>query len=112
MNAEREFWVLGASFILLALAGCASTVTPTTVNSSIVEIDNGYISRVGHACLITPDAVVRYNALIGRYGNDPLFLPPLKPNDGVTPSGANFLIDDQHMVDFALMNSWRKSQTH
>jgi hypothetical protein len=55
---------------------------------------------------------VRYNALIGRYGNDPLFLPPLKPNDGVTPSGANFLIDDQHMVDFALMNSWRKSQTH
>ncbi len=95
------------------LAACTSTVTPRIVSNSFASWDGtnqnsgfiGYQPRGSGE--ITSHARDRYNELIAIFGSR--FLPPLKPDAGLTATGTNtFLIDAQHLDYFATMNRWHK----
>lgn len=82
------FWILLAMVIFHACAGCTtvhqSEVTPNAAGFTAQPI------REGDHYLIDDAFRARYNALIGIYGRKklengaPVFLPPLKKDDGVT----------------------------
>src|ERR1044071_9239090 len=102
--------------ILILLAGCAPTVTPRVVRSSEASWDSnqqnsGFLGFDGAGNgILTPHAKARYDALLAAYGV--LFVPPLVTNAGITPTATNtFLIDAEHLADFATMNRWRLEST-
>ena len=102
----------GLAFVLM-LAGCAPTVIPAQVRDHGASYDgnernSGFLGFAADGTgIITPRARARYNELVARYGG--LFRPALSADEGITPTATNtFLIDGEHLVDFATMNRWRK----
>lgn len=101
-----------SAVILCALTAC--TVAPKPVTDKVASYDgnaqnSGFISWASDGGgIITPHARDRYNALIELYGTR--FLPPLKYDAGITATPTNtFHIDAEHLVQFGIMNAWRKS---
>ena len=94
--------------------GC-TTVTPKAVNAAGASFDgnlptSGILEDLPNGDRrITPHVKARYAALVAIYGKT--YLPPLKPDEGVTPApdGINYLIDREHFVDFLDMNQKLKS---
>ena len=103
----------GAAIILVALCGCANTVAPKFALSSEpswvgADHNSGVIAITpAHQAILTPHARDRYNGLIAIYGSR--FLPPLKPDFGLTEAGPNGIISPEGLADFATMNRWRKA---
>jgi hypothetical protein len=103
------------SLIILFAAACANTIVPRNVSTDIVSWDGneqngGFIDFTDRGGgIITPNARNRYNILISIYSTN--FIPPLKFDDGITSTSTNtFLIDAQHLSNFATMNRWHKSK--
>ncbi len=102
--------------IVALLTGCAPTVTPRVVRSSEASWDaneqnSGFLGfdAAGNG-ILTPHAKGRYDALLGLYGA--LFVPPLVREAGITRTATNtFLIDAEHLADFATMNRWRMEES-
>lgn len=101
-------------FIALLLVGC--TITPRIVRSPVASFDQGAqnsgflgFARDGSG-ILTAHARDRYNALIQKHGSR--FLVPIKPDEGLTvgPQPGTWLIDQQHLVKFQIMNRWEKSK--
>lgn len=120
----KRFAILLLSSLLVI--GC-STVTPDKVKDEIASYDastpsgydvqnSGFIGFLDDGRgIITPFGLLRYNTLIKTYkirfksykGVE------LNENDGTTEytdSKGNklFIIDQQHLVYYAVLNSWRK----
>ena len=108
------------------LTSCA-TITPNKVTDSTASYDNttpaGYENQNSSIIgfdkdgqgIITPFGVERYNNLIKLYRIQFKFAKgvELKENDGVKEyldSKGNLLykLDQQHLVYFAILNSWKK----
>lgn len=120
----KKFAILSLSSVLL----CAcTTVTPDKVNDEIASYDastpsgydvqnSGFIGFLDDGKgIITAFGLLRYNTLIKAYkirfksykGVE------LNENDGVTEYADNkgnklFIIDQQHLVYYAVLNSWKK----
>lgn len=121
MKAKAKGKMLNAKVLLLIsafsvqpLAFVSCTVTPRTVTDPGASFDGNARTSglIGYAAdgsgILTPRARDRYNALIAEYGNR--FAPPLTPDAGVSQTATNtYLLDAEHLVDFAVMNGWRKS---
>jgi hypothetical protein len=106
---KRQFALVS---LCILLTGCAPTVTPRVVSSSEASWDanqqnSGFLGFDGAGNgILTPHAKARYDALLAAYGA--LFVPPLAKDRGITPTATNtFLIDAEHLADFATMNRWR-----
>jgi len=120
----RKFAIFSLSSILLC---SCSTVTPDKVKDELASYDastpsgydvqnSGFIGFLDDGRgIITSFGQLRYNTLIKTYkirfksykGVD------LNENDGIseyTDSKGNklFIIDQQHLVYYAILNSWRK----
>jgi hypothetical protein len=99
------------------LASC-STVSPSHVEdkspsfSSSGKADSGILAVAPGDAGFFVDAylIERYNALIDRYGSDPLFQPALKKNEGITfdKKSGQIIMSKRAMENFLLMNAWRK----
>jgi hypothetical protein len=103
---------LSSLLVVGVLVSC--TVAPTAIKDPTASYDegimnSGFLGFTNGMARITPYARARYNGLIDKYGNQ--FVPPLTNDVGVSvsPSGLVVLIDKQHLVDFATMNRWQKS---
>lgn len=106
---RNSLTLLGICF----LTGCTTTIVPTTISNTVLTPNTGILSvNPDLSVTITGDLRTRYNAMVQVYGHDPLFLPPLTVDVGVTPQGSNFAIDQAHFIDLCEMNTWRLSQTH
>lgn len=105
---------------LLSFIGCSSVKEENIVVKPKVEIvdttpswdgneqNSGLIDVIpGKGVLITSRAAKRYNALIVKYGK--MFEPALKENDGLTPDGDSYLLDNEHLVKFIEMNRKHKN---
>lgn len=120
----KKFVILSLSSLLVV--GC-STVTPDKVKDEIASYDastptgydvqnSGFIGFLDDGRgIITPFGLLRYNTLIKTYkvrfktykGVE------LNENDGIieyTDNKGNkmYIIDQQHLVYYAVLNSWRK----
>lgn len=117
-----------AIFFLSSLLLCAcTTVTPNKVTDEIASYDastpmgydiqnSGFIGFTDDGRgLVTAFGLLRYNTLIKAYkirfkshkGVD------LKENDGITEytdklNNKLYIMDQQHLVYYAILNSWRK----
>ena len=109
------------------LVGCA-TITPDKIQDTTASYDSstptnyskdngGLIALLDNGAVITASAKDRYNNLIKMYKIK--FKKEkaieLVENDGITPYkdryGNNlFLIDNEHLVYFGVMNSWLKEK--
>ena len=104
-----SIWVIS---LLVVLGAC--TAVPPTIEDVSPSFDgglqnSGFLGFTNGMALITVNAWLRYNSLIERYGNQ--IIPPLEFNAGVTTNvpGVSYLLDKQHLVDFATMNRWFKA---
>lgn len=120
----KRFAIFSLSSILLC--GC-TTVTPDKVKDEIASYDastptgydvqnSGFIGFMDDGRgIITPFGLLRYNTLVKTYkirfksfkGVD------LNENDGTTEYADGkgnklYIIDQQHLVYYAILNSWRK----
>ena len=111
----------------LFLVSCA-TVTPNKIEDDKSSYDattpkqydkdnGGLISFIGDDALITNQARARYNNLISMYKIK--FKKEkaieLEPNSGIKPykdryGNDLFIIDNEHLVYFGVMNSWLKEK--
>jgi len=116
--------ILALNFLLV---GCA-TITPDKIQDSTASYDSstpsnynkdngGLIAILDHGAVITASAKDRYNNLIKMYKVK--FKKEkaieLVENSGVTPykdryGNDLFLIDNEHLVYFGVMNSWLKEK--
>jgi len=116
--------ILALNFLVI---GCA-TVTPNKIQDDKSSYDattpkqydkdnGGLISFVGDDALVTRQARERYNNLIKMYRikfkkekaielNEDSGVKPYKDNFG----NELFLIDSEHLVYFAVLNSWLKEK--
>lgn len=110
----------------LVLPSCVSTKTviPEVVQDTKPSFDgnkqdSGLISVSDSGAIVTQRFVDRYDAMIGVYGDEPDFLPPLKPGQGVSEApkeeqkknsnrGQVYLMSREALVHFIKMNQWRK----
>lgn len=124
--------VIVVAFLLLALGwlllpGCSSTVAPKPVTARQASFDpvpdakgnfqnSGVLGVTNHDYIVTPDLRARYNLLVWRWGSR--FMPPVHPDDGLTPLGVIdhrtnavpvtlWLMDKAHMDKFATMTLWQ-----
>lgn len=95
----------------LLINGC--TVVPKPVVDKVPSFsgnsqDSGFLGYAPDGSgMITFRKFEQYNDLIALYGNK--FIPPIQTNEGITRTGTNvFLIDKEHLVDFAIMLKWRR----
>ena len=105
------------SLICLLLTGC--TVIPRSVPSEAPSVSGNDssppIRLPDKSESVNAGDEARYEALIKIYGTArnaaglPYFLIPLHKGDGVKPDPdrpGRFIIDEEHMIDFALMAGW------
>ena len=98
--------------VLLALPGCASTITPAAVESHQASFDqsvqnSGVVALIPGGAIITSRAHDRYNGLIAIYGRD--FLPTLTADFGITPRpDGNFEITNEALQKFILLSAWHR----
>lgn len=128
-------WLLlavAALAVLVAAAGCTSTVAPKLTPAKQGSFDrvparaggvtnyqtSGALGFTNHELIITPTAKARYEALAVKYGGQ--FTPPLTTNDGPTvlpgqgngsTSGdTNLYLMPKDMLDkFAQMTEWQRN---
>jgi hypothetical protein len=111
----------------LLLVGCA-TITPNKIQDNVASFDastpsqynkdnGGLIAILDDGAVITPEAKERYNKLIEMYKIKFKKEKAIELiNDaGIKPykdrySNDLFLIDNEHLVYFGLMNSWLKEK--
>lgn len=107
----RYFLIILISFGLLS---CSTTnVSPTEqVITEVISFDgneqNGGIIDFTpeKGWIITPNAAKKYMALIKVYGK--MFMPPLEKTGELIPYGENFILSQEKMVKFAIMNQrWK-----
>ena len=103
------------AIIMLALAGCTLAPNPVSAGGPSFDgnaLNSGVVGRLPNGSYeITPAKLAAYNALISAgYGKG--IIPEIKENAGATqlPNG-NYVMDDQHIVDFAVMASQYRSGT-
>ena len=116
---SAKIWLSSAlCFLVLALGGCALTVTPglnrpATASYSGTKRDSGVVGIANGELIIDAATRTRYNALIGKFGkgvSEYPFLPPLAPDFGITPCpDGTFLLSSEAETDFGLMNRWAHS---
>lgn len=117
--AYAAVFLLSAFHILIATCvfGCASTVTPRTVQSTQASWDgnkqnSGFIGfNPDGSARITSNARDRYNGLIKIYGAS--FVPPLRPDAGISPyfldpAAGDYTIDAQHLEYFITLSDLKK----
>ena len=92
--------------------GC--TVIPKSVVDKVPSFDGNEQNSgfIGYAPdgqgILTFHKFEEYNDLIASYGYK--FTPPIQTSDGITPTSTNtFLIDKEHLSDFAMMLHWKRS---
>lgn len=123
-NLETNVRTLHLILALVMLVGCVSqTIRPGDVRPAQASFDgthqdSGVISVTQAGALVTSRVRDRYNGLIAHYGTDKAFVPPLVPDRGVQPAsselvarhgrGSLFILDHEAVVNFALMNRWRR----
>lgn len=102
------------ALIGLALTSCVSPIVPLPVahsqpafsgnsqNSGLVAIDpiNG--------ATVNRDLLDKYNWLALLYSRDPRFVPPIRPNDGITPALTSglYYMDLEHWDRYLAMLRW------
>lgn len=104
--------------ITLLFSGCVKINTPETkpistkIESLVVsysgnEQNGGIITfDKGKGWLITKTAADKYRGLIKLYGK--IFIPALSGDGGLIEEGENFRLSQEHMIQFAQMNSrWK-----
>lgn len=120
----KKFAILWLSSLLMC---SCTTVTPDKVSDSIASYDastpagqdaqnSGFIGFTDDGKgIITTFGVLRYNTLIKAYSVrfKSLKSIELKENDGITEFADKagnklYIIDQQHLVYYASLNSWRK----
>lgn len=92
---------------ILMFSGCtvAPKILPPAASASYDGNDknSGFIAfNADGSATITAHARDRYNSLIEKYAKN--FNPPLQKDDGVRRIGDSWVIDKEHLKDFALMN--------
>lgn len=103
--------------VMIFAAGC--TITPSPVLSNTASFDAGVQnSGILYLCtnaagargaVVTTNAYARYCGLVGVYSNR--FVPPLTPDRGAVYLTTNaWFLDDQALVDFALMSGYRRAE--
>ena len=99
--------------VCLLVAGCG-TVAPKPVFSSEPSWDgtnqnSGFLGWAPDGRgVLSAGAYLRYNDLAGRYGAR--FAPALAAGAGCVGTGTNtWLIDQEHLADFATMSRWKRS---
>lgn len=112
-------WLCTALVLLLGSGCITRTVAPKPIVDSTASFspetgkaDSGIIGWHTNAAgvtlvEVTPSYRARYNAMIPIYGKS--FLPPLQPDQGITPHGSNYLITLDGASKFAKMNRARKA---
>jgi hypothetical protein len=90
-----------------------STVTPKNTVAKKIAYDGnvqnaGVIGFATNGVIVTPGFRQRYNSLALAYG--PRFNPQVLPDSGLQPfTNGTYLIDNEHMVDDAIMQTWKNS---
>lgn len=104
---RRRMKSLLACLLLSACTITPHTVRPGTVSFSEGQQNSSIVSFDATGAILDAHGRDRYNALIDAYGAS--FALALKPDEGLTPQGARWHIDDEHLSKFAQMNLWRRS---
>lgn len=102
------------AFLCLAvfLTGCTTTVIPTHVKPAVASFDGGEQTsgilafRPDGSVTITPHARDRFNAMAAIYGG--CFAPALRPDEGISKDGDNFVMSPEAQTKALSMNRWRK----
>jgi hypothetical protein len=59
--------------------------------------------------ILTPLGVIRYNALVAKYGHEAAIIPPLNRGDGLTPfTNGTALLERVDYPNWALMDAWQR----
>lgn len=101
-----------AILLVLIFCSCTSTVRPKVVESKAPSWDgnaqnSGLIGFDANGnAIITPRAEARYFYLCELYGWK--FHPPACGAETILTSSNTFLLDPQHLSEFATMNRWLK----
>lgn len=104
--------LLGVFLSAVLLAGCTTTVIPKHVKPAVASFDGGEQNsgilafRADGSVTITPHARDRFNAMAEAYGG--YFSPRVKPDDGITRDGAEYVMSPESQVKAQSMNRWRK----
>jgi len=123
---KRVLMICASLLVNDVLVSCSTkTVIPVVIKDTKPSFDgnkqdSGLISVSDAGAIVTQRFVDRYNALIGAYGDEPEFLPPLVENQGVVPApaaeqernadrGQIYLMEKGTLVHFIRMNQWRKA---
>ncbi len=98
--------------LLVLLLGCSTTRSVQKDSSASYDKgvkNSGVISTTVDKTgfVVTERFVARYNSLVEKYGKQ--FNPPVKKNAGVISYKDNYVIDNEHMVKMAKMNTWEKN---
>lgn len=125
----KKLLMICASLLVssLVLPSCISTKTviPEVIQDTKPSFDgnkqdSGLISVSESGAIVTQKFIERYDAMIGIYGDELDFLPPLKPGEGVSEApkeeqeknssrGQVYLMSREALVNFIKMNQWRKA---
>jgi hypothetical protein len=84
-------------------------IVDTTPSWDGNEQNSGIIDYIkGEGWLITPRAAERYTALTKKYGNT--FTPALSEGEGLVKKGDNYILNNEYIVKFAVMNRKLKNE--
>lgn len=112
-----KFWL--SSLCFLGFVSCVHIKPVEAKTETVVEIvdtvpswdgneqNSGILDFIpGKGWLLTNKAAIRYMILSEKYGN--MFVPALEKGEGLAQEGANFILPQEYMVKFAVMNRENK----
>lgn len=119
MKFVKKLLSSAAAATILLSVSCSSVSTdpptPNFVQDTTISWDGNeqnsgildYVEGVGY--ILTPAAAELYTQLTEEYG--PKQFPPIKKGEGLAKQegGENYILTNQYMVEFMVMNSQRKS---